>query len=225
MKIEGTYLFDAPREIVWETLMDPESLAKALPGGEKLVQVGDNQYEATLNVRVGPVQGKFDGEIELADINEPNSYHMKVTGQGPAGFLNGKGAVSLSDSDDGTLMNYSGEAQVGGKISGVGQRLVDSSAKSITRQGLEAIDKLIQARVAGEDIETAAAAAAPSTAAVAATVARDVTTDAFGDMMGQLRSNEGIGKVLSPEMLPYTLGVGAIILTLIFAGLARLIAG
>lgn len=187
MKIEGTYLFDAPRDIVWETLMDPESLAKALPGGEKLVRVGENQYEAALNVRVGPVQGKFDGEIELADINKPDSYHMKVSGQGPAGFLNGEGDVSLSDSEDGTLMNYSGEAQVGGKIAGVGQRLVDSSAKSITRQGLEAIDKLIQARVDGADLEVAAAAAAPSTAAIAATVARDVTTDAVGDMMGQLQ--------------------------------------
>ena len=131
MKLEGTYVFDAPLEAVWETLMDPNALSKALPGGEKLEQIGDNQYEATLNVRVGPVQGKFDGEIELSDIVEHKSYHMSVQGQGTAGFVNGEGDVSLDETADGVEMTYSGDAQVGGKIAGVGQRLVESSASRL----------------------------------------------------------------------------------------------
>ncbi|MEM7129963.1 MAG: carbon monoxide dehydrogenase subunit G [Chloroflexota bacterium] len=220
MKIEGSYTFEAPREIVWETLMDPDALSKAIPGGEKLEKVGENQYEAALNVRVGPVQGKFDGGIELSDINEPDSYHMSVNGQGPAGFLNGGGDVTLSDSDEGTLMNYSGEAQVGGKIAGVGQRLIDSSAKSLTRQGLQALDAQIQAKVAGKAGEEVPEIAAPSAVGVAATVAADVAKDTVSDIVQNISGNEGVSQYLSDRYLPYTLGVGAIVVTVIVALLA-----
>lgn len=225
MKIEGTYTFNAPREVVWEALMDPDVLAKALPGGDKLEQVGENQYEAALNVRVGPVQGKFDGQIEISDINQPDSYHMKVSGQGPSGFLNGEGDVALSDVEEGTLMTYSGEAQVGGKIAGVGQRLIDSSAKSITRQGLESLDRQIQARMASADGVTVAPVAAPSATVVAATVAKDVTRDTVTDIRRSVTEGDLMAKLSSQEMLPFSLGAGAIVITLLFALISWAIAG
>lgn len=224
MKLEGTYTFNAPREIVWETLMDPDALGKAVPGGEKLEKVGENQYNAALNVRVGPVNGKFDGNIELSEINEPDSYHMSVSGQGNAGFLNGEGDVSLSDTGDGgTLMSYSGEAQVGGKIAGVGQRLVDSSAKSITRQGLQALDMQIQAKMAGATGEAIPEVAAPSAVGMAATVAKDVTKDTVGDIVkGVSGGGGGMSNMMSEQMMPITMSGGAIVLTLIVAGIAWL---
>lgn len=224
MKLEGTYTFNAPREIVWETLMDPDALGKAVPGGEKLEKVGENQYDAALNVRVGPVNGKFDGNIELSEINEPDSYHMSVTGQGNAGFLNGEGDVSLSDTEDGnTLMTYTGEAQVGGKIAGVGQRLIDSSAKSITRQGLQALDMQIQAKMAGQSGEAVPEVAAPSAVGMAATVARDVTKDTVNDLVkGVSSGGGGMSNMMSEQMMPITMSGGAIVLTLIVAGIAWL---
>ena len=225
MNIEGTYTFKAPRHIVWETLMDPDALSKAIPGAEKLEKIGENQYEAALNVRVGPVQGKFDGGIELSEINEPNSYHMTVTGQGPAGFLNGAGDVTLSDIEEGTLMSYSGEAQVGGKIAGVGQRLVDSSAKSITRQGLQALDTLIQAKVAGGTGAPIPAIVAPTTVSVATTVAKDVAKDTVSDIMKSISGDGAMSKYLSEDLMPYTLSPGAIVLTLIVGFFSWLIAG
>lgn len=225
MKLEGTYTFNAPRDIVWETLMDPDALGQAVPGGEKLEKVGENQYDAALNVRVGPVNGKFDGSIELSDINEPDSYHMSVSGQGNAGFLNGEGDVQLSDAEGGsTLMSYSGEAQVGGKIAGVGQRLIDSSAKSITRQGLQALDAIIQAKVAGKAGETVEVAA-PSAVGMAATVAKDVTKDTVSDIMSNVSSNDRFANLMTEKMMPYTLSGGAIVLTLLIALIARLIGG
>lgn len=161
MKIEGSYTFkDAPREVVWETLMDPDALSTALPGGDKLVKIDENEYEAALDVRVGPVQGNFEGKIEVSDLQPPETYHMKVSGQGASGFLNGEGDVTLEESGSDTLMHYAGEAQVGGRIAGVGQRLISSSARSIIRQGLEALDLQVQAR-------TAARAAAPAAAPAA----------------------------------------------------------
>jgi hypothetical protein len=217
MRIEGTYTFDAPRDVVWQALMDPDVLAKALPGGQKLEQVGENRYEAALDVRVGPVQGRFDGEIEISDIQEPESYHMSVNGQGSAGFLNGEGDVVLSDVDEGTLMTYSGDAQVGGRIASVGQRLIDSTAKSLTRQGLESLDRQIEARQkSAEEGEPEAEVTAPSTVSVATTVARDVTKDTMDDF---------VSKAMAPERLPFTLAGAAIAFTLLFALIAWLIAG
>ena len=147
MQIQGSHTFHAPRQAVWDALLDPTVLSMALPGGEQLEKMSDNEYKAAMNVKVGPVQGKFDGKVELSNIAEPNTYTMKVSGQGAPGFLTGEGNVTLTDVEGGTLMSYIGDAQVGGRIAGVGQRLIESTAKSIIKQGLAALDGQIQARV------------------------------------------------------------------------------
>ena len=146
MELEGTYTFDAPRDVVWQALMDPEVLAKVMPGCEKLEEVGDNEYEGTIKIKVGPVQGKFQGKVTLLDINEPDSYRMIVDGKGPSGFMKGEGQVQLETQGNSTLMHYSGKAQVGGRIASVGQRLMDSSAKALTKQSLDGLNKQIEAR-------------------------------------------------------------------------------
>jgi uncharacterized protein len=148
MRLEGTHMFAAPRAAVWEALMDPAVLAGALPGGEQLEMVGDNQYRAVMNVKVGPVQGRFEGKILLEDIIAPERYTMKVDGQGAPGFVTGDGLLELLEADGGgTVLRYGGDVAVGGRIAGVGQRLIESTAKSVTRQGLTALDQMIQARL------------------------------------------------------------------------------
>lgn len=175
MQLAGTYIFAAPAEVVWETLMDPRSLAQAMPGGEDLVQVGENEYQAVMQVRVGPVQGRFEGRIELSDIVAPESYRMKVSGQGAPGFVSGEGALRLESQENGaTLLTYAGDVQVGGRIAGVSQRLVESSAKSLTRQGLQALDREIQARLYPELAAESQEAEAPVSAEAAPTEAQAV---------------------------------------------------
>ncbi len=169
MQLKGTYTFQAPRDAVWAALMDPTVLAQALPGGDQLEQIGDNEYRAAMNVRVGPVQGKFAGKVELADIHAPERYRMKVSGTGSAGFVNGEGAITLSDEGSGTLMNYEGDVQVGGKIAGVGQRLIESTARSVIKQGLKVLDEQIQTRLA-PPVETAAPEPPPAPPVSAETV-------------------------------------------------------
>ena len=146
MDLAGTYTFDAPRDEVWQALMDPTVLVSIMPGCESLEEVGENEYQTTLKIKVGPVQGKFKGNIELLEINEPDSYRMKVDGQGPSGFMKGDGQVKLESQGDSTLMHYTGTAQVGGRIASVGQRLLDSSAKAITKQSLDGLNQQITAR-------------------------------------------------------------------------------
>lgn len=143
MKIQGTHTFDAPREQVWKALLDPEILARTLPGCEKLERVGENEFRGVLNVNIGPVKGQFQGTLQLSDIQPPESYHMRLDGKGPAGFMNGEGELRLSDSGSATALTYDLDAQVGGRVAGVGQRLLESSTRSITRQGLEGLAREI----------------------------------------------------------------------------------
>ncbi|MDX1522932.1 MAG: carbon monoxide dehydrogenase subunit G [Anaerolineae bacterium] len=151
MKLEGTYTFEAPRDEVWKALMDPEVLKSIMPGCEKLEPTGPDEYKAALKIKVGPVQGKFQGNVKLSDINEPESYTMQVDGKGPAGFMKGTGAVRLEDQGDSTVIHYDGDAQVGGKIASVGQRLLDSSAKALTKQSLDGLHDQIKARSQPQD--------------------------------------------------------------------------
>lgn len=141
MELQGTHQFKAPIGIVWDALLDPTVLSKALPGGDRLEKVGENDYKAAMNVKVGPVQGRFEGQVTLSDIVTQKSYRMKVSGTGAPGFLNGEGSLSLEENDQGTLLTYAGDVQIGGRIASVGQRLIDSTAKSIIRQGLKTLDE------------------------------------------------------------------------------------
>lgn len=200
--LEGTYDFDAPQDVVWQAVQDPHVLSQVLPGCERLEQVGENEYEGEINIRIGPVQGNFAGTVRLSDIQPPNSYTLELEGQGRPGYVKGAGSLRLESSGDGkTTLSYAGEAQLSGRIASVGQRLMDSSARSITRQGLESLDKQIQARlhpapavapnVATPEAKPAstptasapppAAPPPPSTTEVGLNVAKDVATDLLSD--------------------------------------------
>ncbi len=141
MKIEGEHTFNAPRDVVWATVLDPEVLAKVLPGCEDFKEVGENEFEGLLKIKVGPVQGKCKGNVELTDLVEPSTYNMRVRGKGPPGFVYGKGKLELEDAGNSTVLHYSVDAKVGGRIASVGQRLLDSSSKVITRQALEGLQE------------------------------------------------------------------------------------
>ena len=186
MKIGGDYVFNGPREEVWELVRDPEALATALPGTQSLEQVGENEYEGTMNVRVGPVAGAFSGRIVVSNEVAPESCTLSVEGRGKPGFAQGTGNVHLLDQGDGTtLMRYEGEMQIGGRLASVGQRLIDTASKSMIRQGLDALNKALEARVAAKATgQEESEYEAPSEAEFAAAVAKDMA----GDMLSSART-------------------------------------
>jgi carbon monoxide dehydrogenase subunit G len=180
VKIEGEYLFHGPREDVWEIVRDPDVLATALPGTKSLEKVGENEYVGEMNVRVGPVAGLFSGRILVSNEVPPSSLTMTVDGRGSPGFLNGAGNVVLNDQGDGTtLMKYDGDVQIGGRLASVGQRLLDTAAKGIIRQGLEALDAALQARVAAKAEGREVKYTAPTESQFAAAVAKDMAGQIF----------------------------------------------
>ena len=175
MKVAGEYVFNGPREEVWELVRDPEVLATALPGTQSLNQVSENEYEGEMNVRVGPVAGVFSGRVAISDEVQPESYTLTVEGRGSPGFAKGTGHVQLIDQGDGTtLMKYEGEVQIGGKVASVGQRLLDTASKSVIRQGLEALNKALEARVAKSEGQEEVEYKPASEAEFAAAVAKDM---------------------------------------------------
>jgi carbon monoxide dehydrogenase subunit G len=178
MKLEGEYVFDGPREQVWEIVRDPEVLAAALPGTQSLEQVGENEYAGKMHVRIGPVSGVFAGKITVSDEVPPESYTLTVEGKGAPGFAQGTGQVELIEQEEAkTLMLYDGDMQVGGRIAGVGQRLIDTASRSMIGQGLESLNNALQARMRAEEEGIEVEYVPPSEAEFAAAVAKDVARE------------------------------------------------
>ena len=158
MKLQGEQLFAVDRARLWDALLDPTLLARVLPGAEPLVSTGEHAWRTALAVAVGPVQGRFQGSLVLSDLVAPESYRMQIDGSGPAGFLRGTGTIRLVAENGGsTRLVYELDAQVGGRVASVGQRLIESSARAMARQGLEGLERELAARAASADSPAAAA--------------------------------------------------------------------
>lgn len=195
MKIQGDYHFDAPRAVVWRALLDPDILARTLPGCEKLERTGGTSFAGALTVQVGPVKGQFKGTLDLSDLVELEGYRMKLAGNGQAGFLTGDGTLALLDDGAGTLLRYDIDSQVGGKVAAVGQRLLESSAKVITKQGLEGLARELAALTANTDAEAPPVVAEqPSQAAMAAQFATGLAAE-----------------LVPPSKRPWVIGAGLLI--------------
>ena len=130
MTMSGEYQLPAPQQVVWEKLNDPAVLKACIPGCEELNKTSDTGFAAVATIKIGPVKARFKGNVTLSDIDPPNGY--KISGQGEggvAGFAKGGATVKLTPKDGGTLLSYTVDAQIGGKLAQLGQRLVNGAAK------------------------------------------------------------------------------------------------
>ena len=199
MEINGSHTFQAPRDVVWPMLQDPEVLANVMPGCESLEMVEENKYEGILKIKVGPVQGKFKGTVTLSNIQAPESYNIEVKGRGPAGIINGKGTLNLNEDEATCVMAYEGTAQVQGRIATVGQRLIDTSARAIIRQSLEELDKQVLAKVEPPaSVETTQIQPTPP---VAAPTQTEFAVGVAKNFMEELVPEEQRGDVMNKALL------------------------
>ena len=151
MEMNGEYRIPASREKVWEALNDPEILARAVPGCEEIEKLSDTEFEATVVAKVGPVKAKFKGAVTLSDIDAPNGYTLNGEGKGGvAGFAKGSAKVSLVADGDGTVLSYTVDAKVGGKLAQVGSRLIDSTAKKLAGEFFGTFSEIVGAGDADE---------------------------------------------------------------------------
>lgn len=149
MILSGTFTFDGPRARVWDILQDPEVLAKALPGTKTLTKVAEDRYQGVMKVNVGPMSAaEFAINVELKDKVAPETFSMQIDGKGAVGFTKGTATIALDEQPGPvTVMTYSSDVQIGGKIAAVGQRLLESVGKMMTRQALEALNRELKARL------------------------------------------------------------------------------
>jgi uncharacterized protein len=153
MILTGTFTFNGPRTAVWDLLQDPVVLAKALPGTKTLTKTAEDRYQGVMKVSVGPVTAaEFAINVELRDKVAPEKFSMHIDGKGAVGFTKGTATIELQEQPGPlTILNYSSDVQIGGKIAAVGQRLLESVGKMMTKQALDALNKELQTRLGTGD--------------------------------------------------------------------------
>ncbi|MCY1207843.1 Carbon monoxide dehydrogenase subunit G (CoxG) [compost metagenome] len=188
MEMLGNRRLGVTQQQAWDALNDPETLKKCIPGCDKFELTGDNTYSVALAVKIGPVSAKFSGKVMLSDIVAPDGYKLTFEGQGGvAGFAKGSSSVSLkpvagasdaapvvADSTPtaegapaaeaapaaaGCELDYTVQAQVGGKIAQLGQRLIDGAAKSTADDFFKRFEAEMQSRYGPPPAPPAEAAA------------------------------------------------------------------
>jgi carbon monoxide dehydrogenase subunit G len=160
VKISGSYTIDAPRDQVWAALNDIEVLARVVPGCERLEQTGENEFEGQVKIGIQSIRGTYSGKIRLQDIQPPTHYKLVASGKSANGVVDGAGTVDLEEQGEKTLLRYGGEAQIGGVLASVGQRLIEGASKQLINQSLKALAEQVALRA-----QPAAAPAAPEPAA------------------------------------------------------------
>jgi carbon monoxide dehydrogenase subunit G len=132
LEMNGEYRIEASREKVWAALNDTQILKESIPGCEQINRLSETEMTATVVAKVGPVKAKFTGQVTLSDLNPPNSYRISGEGKGgAAGFAKGGANISLQSDGNATVLSYSVDATVGGKLAQLGARLIDGTAKKL----------------------------------------------------------------------------------------------
>jgi carbon monoxide dehydrogenase subunit G len=170
MDMTGEQRIPAPRQRVWEALNDPTILQQCIPGCEEIEQTTPTQWAAKVRAKVGPVSASFKGKVTLSDLDPPNGY--KITGEGTggaAGFAKGGAAVRLSDDGAGTILAYTVNAQVGGKLAQIGSRLIDGTARKMADDFFTRFAAIVGGPAPAEAAAATAPVAAPAASAIAPT--------------------------------------------------------
>jgi len=147
MKITGSATLHAPREKVWAALNDPSVLVRTIPGCQQLEEVGPDSYRMTINAGVASIKGTYQGEVSLAEHDEPASFLLRASGAGAPGTVSADVRVTLTEVPDGadpsTRLDYDADAIVGGMIGGVGQRVLTGVAKKTAGEFFAAVDDVL----------------------------------------------------------------------------------
>lgn len=144
MEISGSHSFNAPQQLVWNVLTDPDTLQKCLPGCELFELQGNGSYKIIMTLGIGAIKGTYNGVVQMLNEHPYDSYDLQVSAKGGVGFVDGRGTFVLApDEKDGqkTTVRYRGEANAGGKIAGLGQRVIKSAAQFVAGQFFKALDK------------------------------------------------------------------------------------
>lgn len=150
MELSDEILINAPKDVVYAALNDPEILRRCIPGCEELIQHSPTELEAKVVLKIGPVKAKFGGEVTLDTAGAPDTFSLMGEGKGgAAGFAKGGADVTLTEVDGGTRLTYEAKAEVGGKIAQLGSRLITSTAKKLSAKFFDQFAKEVSETTVG----------------------------------------------------------------------------
>ena len=135
MDVSGEYRLSVSRQTVWNALLDPEILQQCIPGCESFEKLAEDHYQATVKTAIGPVKATFRSELRILNAIPPESYRLEGEGKaGAIGFGRGAADVTLREEGDETILGYSADFQVGGRLAQIGSRLVVGATRKIADQ-------------------------------------------------------------------------------------------
>lgn len=143
MKLQGKQTFNAPRDVVFARLTDPNELRTCIPGCERLELESAGRYKATLKLGVAAVRGTYEGYVAMRDIQAPEHFILAVEGSGAPGYVKGEGLVELVEQGGQTTITWSGDAEVGGTVAATGQRIIGGVANMLIGQFFKCMEKRI----------------------------------------------------------------------------------
>jgi carbon monoxide dehydrogenase subunit G len=143
LKIEGIYTFNAPRDRVWQVLLDPKIMAQCMPGCETMNEVAPDQFEAVMKVGVASVKGTYKGKVSIKDKHAPSHYVLSGEGSGGPGFMQGDVVIDLEEQNGQTVLKYSTDAKIGGLIASIGQRMLNGAAKMMVEQFFKKVETYV----------------------------------------------------------------------------------
>jgi carbon monoxide dehydrogenase subunit G len=153
MQVQGTQkVAGLGPDKVYRFLTDPQVLARCTPGVRRLEPLGegpDQAYRVEVEVGVAAVRGRYEGTMAVTEADPPHGFVLRIEVSGPTGFVRAQVPIRLSEAEGGTLIAYDGEAQVGGTVAGVGQRVLGGVARFLVGQFFGALAREAGSRASG----------------------------------------------------------------------------
>ncbi len=144
MDMSGSQRIEASREAIYAALNDVDVLRQCIPGCDSIEKTSDTEMTAKVTLRVGPVKASFSGQVTLSDLDPPNGYTISGEGSGGmAGFAKGGAKVVLEADGDATILHYTVNADIGGKLAQLGSRLIDGTAKKLAGDFFEKFGEIV----------------------------------------------------------------------------------
>lgn len=145
MQLKGTYVLQASAATIWDKLMDSKTLAEITPGISELQEVEEDKYLAIANIKMGPVDGSFKGNLEIAEKNEPNSFVLKIKQNSKIGNAAAAVGINIKElSAEQTEVSFNGKVKLSGLLARMGQRVLSGVANTLSKQFFKALEKNIQ---------------------------------------------------------------------------------
>ncbi len=126
MLLKGDVAIRASRKRVWDFLTDPNQIGQCAPGVEKIEVIEpDKRYRGTVSVGLGTIKARFEGEVEILELNQPDHAKLKAHGTATGSAADAISEMSLSDGPDGaTLVHWTADINVSGQLASLAARLM-----------------------------------------------------------------------------------------------------